>query len=153
IAALADARPEWDFVMVGPVVKIPAESLPRRPNIRYLGQRTYEELPGLVAQWDVCLLPFALNEATRYISPTKTLEYMAAGKPIVSTPINDVVECFGSIVHVASTPAAFIRACEACLRESPLQAHRRREQADAAVDRTSWDATAASMRELLERAW
>ncbi|HWJ07093.1 MAG TPA: FAD-dependent oxidoreductase [Steroidobacteraceae bacterium] len=153
IGALADARPDWDFIMVGPVVKIPVESLPQRPNIRYLGQRSYEELPGLVAQWDVCLLPFALNEATRYISPTKTLEYMAAGKPIVSTPINDVVECFGSIVHVASTPAAFIRACEASLKETPRQAHKRREVADAAVDKTSWDATAAAMRELIDRAW
>jgi UDP-galactopyranose mutase len=153
IAALADARPGWDLVMVGPVVKIGPDSLPQRPNIRYLGQRSYRELPGLVAQWDVCLLPFALNEATRYISPTKTLEYMAAGKPIVSTPINDVVECFGGIVHVAGTTAAFIRACEACLRETPEQGRMRRELADEAVDRTSWHATAGAMRELLDDVW
>jgi protoporphyrinogen oxidase/glycosyltransferase involved in cell wall biosynthesis len=153
IAAIADARPDWQFVMVGPVVKIPPESLPRRPNIEYLGQRGYEELPGLVAQWDVCLLPFALNDATKFISPTKTLEYMAAGKPVVSTPINDVVECFGGVVHIAANVDAFVRACELSLQESAEQAAQRRAAADAAVEKTSWDATASAMRELLDGAW
>ncbi|HET9692863.1 MAG TPA: FAD-dependent oxidoreductase, partial [Steroidobacteraceae bacterium] len=153
VAAIADAHPEWQLVMVGPVVKIAAESLPRRSNIEYLGQRSYQELPGLVAQWDVCLLPFALNDATRYISPTKTLEYMAAGKPSVSTPINDVVECFGGIVRIADTPRAFIEACEACLAESAQDAAQRRRSADAALEKTSWDATAAAMRELIDSVW
>jgi protoporphyrinogen oxidase len=101
----------------------------------------------------VCLLPFALNDATRYISPTKTLEYMAAGKPIVSTPINDVVECFGGIVRIAGTTQAFIDSCAACLAETAVDVARRREMADAALERTSWDATAAAMRELIDSVW
>ncbi|HET7203350.1 MAG TPA: FAD-dependent oxidoreductase [Steroidobacteraceae bacterium] len=153
VAAIADAHPEWKVVMVGPVVKIAVESVPRRPNIEYLGQRGYEELPRLVAQWDVCLLPFALNDATRYISPTKTLEYMAAGKPSVSTPVNDVVECFGGIVRIADTPGAFIEACEACLAEPARDAAHRRQRADAALEKTSWNTTAAAMRALIDAAW
>jgi UDP-galactopyranose mutase len=153
IAAVADARPDWHFVMVGPIVKVAPESFPRRDNVEYLGQRDYKELPALVETWDVCLMPFALNEATRFISPTKTLEYMAAGKPIVSTPIHDVVECFGRIVQIADTPEAFIAACEASLRESPEQARNRRALASAALENTSWDTTAAAMRDLIDRAW
>jgi protoporphyrinogen oxidase len=153
IAAVADARPDWQLVMVGPVVKIPPDSLPQRPNIEYLGQRSYAELPGLVAQWDVCLLPFALNDATQFISPTKTLEYMAAGKPVVSTPINDVVECFGGVVRIAANVDAFVRACELSLQESADEAARRRAAADAAVEQTSWDATAEAMYALLDGAW
>ena len=153
IETLADAHPEWKIVMVGPVVKIPHETLPQRANIEYLGQRSYQDLPGLVAQWDVCLLPFALNESTRFISPTKTLEYMAAGKPSVSTPINDVVECFGGVVRIADSHARFIDACEASLAETPEDAADRRRRADAALEKTSWDATAAAMRGLIDSAW
>jgi UDP-galactopyranose mutase len=153
IGAIADAHPEWKLVMVGPVVKIPSESLPRRANIEYLGQRSYQDLPGLVAQWEVCLLPFALNESTRFISPTKTLEYMAAGKPGVSTPIHDVVECFDGIVRIADSHAGFIEACEASLAEPEHEAAARRRRADAALARTSWDATARAMRELMASVW
>ena len=117
LAAVADAHPEWQLVMVGPVAKIAPESLPQRPNIHWLGQRPYEELPALVAGWDLCLMPFALNEATRFISPTKTLEYMAAGKPTVSTPIRDVAEPYGDVVRISATPAEFVAACEALLAE------------------------------------
>jgi UDP-galactopyranose mutase len=150
IAMLADARPDWSVVMVGPVAKIPMESLPRRPNIHYCGQRGYEELPGLVAGWDVCLLPFALNEATRFISPTKTLEYMAAGKPIVGTPVADVVESHGDIVRIAATPPSFLAACEAALQESSAQRLRREAEMAERVATTSWDATAERMRGLIE---
>lgn len=153
VGALADAHPDWKLVMVGPVVKIADDSLPRRPNIEYLGQRSYQDLPGLVAQWDVCLLPFAINDATRYISPTKTLEYMAAGKPIVSTPVRDVVECHGEVVRIAATPEEFVAACEAALAYSPQQAAARRARADATLERTSWDATAAQMRTLIDDVW
>src|SRR6185312_9044694 len=90
VARVADAKPAWQIVMVGPVVKIDPAKLPQRANIHWLGQQPYELLPQLVAGWDVCLMPFALNESTRFISPTKTLEYMAAGKPVVSTAIDDV---------------------------------------------------------------
>ena len=153
IDTLARERPDWRFVVVGPVVKISAESVPSRPNIEYLGQRRYDELPGLVAQWDVCLLPFALNDSTRYISPTKTLEYMAAGKPIVSTPIADVVECFAHVVSIANSATAFLSACEACLAESDAQRDRRRALAAETLESTSWDATVDAMRTLVDAAW
>src|SRR5207244_10786655 len=99
----------------GPVVKIDPATLPRHPNLHYLGQRSYAQLPSYLTGWDVCLLPFARNEATRYISPTKTLEYMAAERPIVSTPITDVAEPYGQIDYIADTPGAFIAACERAL--------------------------------------
>jgi UDP-galactopyranose mutase len=153
VGAIADAHPDWKLVMVGPVVKISPDSLPRRANIEYLGQRSYDDLPDLVAGWDVCLLPFALNDATRYISPTKTLEYMAAGKATVSTPVNDVVECFGDVVRIAGSHSVFIEACEAALAESAEEAAARRQRAAAALEKTSWNATAQAMRELIDAAW
>src|SRR5581483_1525333 len=110
LRALAESHPEWEIAMVGPVVKIDPSSLPQLPNIHYFGQRPYEELPKFLAGWDVCLLPFALNDATRYISPTKTLEYMAGGKAIVSTPIRDVAEPYGNIVRIAGSPEEFVLA-------------------------------------------
>ena len=103
LAGVADARPDWQLVMLGPVVKIDPASLPQRANIHYLGGKSYRELPQYVAGWDVALLPFARNEATRFISPTKTPEYMAAGKPVVSTSIRDVVRPYGEqgLVRIA----------------------------------------------------
>src|SRR5690606_15440395 len=95
IAALAKARPDWSFVMAGPVVKIDEAELPQAENIRYIGRKDYADLPACVSGWDVALMPFALNDATRFISPTKTPEYLAAGKPVVSTPITDVVRHYG----------------------------------------------------------
>jgi hypothetical protein len=104
--------------MVGPVAKIDGATLPRRSNIEWLGQQSFDSLPRMAAYWDACLMPFATNEATRCISPTKTLEYMAAGKPIVSTNVRDVADCFGDIVRVALGPAEFVKACDAALAES-----------------------------------
>src|SRR6185437_13168812 len=92
-------------------------SLPRLPNVHYFGQRSYEELPAFLAGWDIAILPFAHNDATRFISPTKTLEYMAAGRAIVSTSIGDVKRLYGDVVRFADTPEDFIRACEAALVE------------------------------------
>jgi UDP-galactopyranose mutase len=149
---VARRRPEWQIVMVGPVVKIDAASLPRHPNILYTGQRSYAELPGYLAGWDVCLLPFALNDATRFISPTKTLEYMAAEKPIVSTPITDVAEPYGDIVFLARTADDAVAACEAALHESDTERHRRTAKMRAVLAHTSWDTTADTMRQLLARA-
>lgn len=149
LARIADARPDWQLVLVGPVVKIDPATLPRRPNIHYLGHRSYEELPAYLAGWDVTLLPFALNDATRFISPTKTLEYMAAEKPIVSTPVRDVAEPYGDVVRIAGDAGSFIAACEAALQESNegrFAAMRR------IVDGTSWDATAGIMHEAIEDA-
>jgi UDP-galactopyranose mutase len=149
LAALADAHPEWQLVMVGPVVKIDPATLPRRPNIHYLGQQSYDALPQFLAGWDVCLLPFALNESTRYISPTKVLEYMAAELPAVSTAIKDVEDPYSDIVWVAHSHAAFIEACEAALAMTPVLRAALNEKMRAVVDKTSWDATADAMRALL----
>jgi glycosyltransferase involved in cell wall biosynthesis len=111
IRALAEFRPDWTILMIGPVVKVDPRDLPSAPNIRWLGQRPYAQLPAYVKRFDVCLMPFALNEATEYINPTKTLEYMATGKPIVSTAVADVVRNFTPVVHVARSHAEFVAAC------------------------------------------
>ena len=149
---LARAHPEWQLVMVGPVVKIDPRTLPRHPNIQYVGQRTYDELPAYLAGWDVCLLPFALNDATRFISPTKTLEYMAAERPIVSTPIADVAGPYGSIVYLGDGPAGFTAACEAALAATADEHEHRTAEMRAVLSRTSWDATARAMNRLINRA-
>jgi glycosyltransferase involved in cell wall biosynthesis len=108
LSALAAANPRDAVVMVGPAVKVDPAELPQAPNIHWLGQRRYDELPGYVKGFDVCLMPFALNEATAFINPTKTLEYMAAGKPIVSTAVSDVKHHFVPVVAVAESHAEFI---------------------------------------------
>jgi UDP-galactopyranose mutase len=118
IAQVADAHPDWSLVLAGPVVKIDPQSLPQRPNIHWLGMQPYGRLPYLLAGWDVALMPFATNESTRFISPTKTLEYMAGERPVVSTPVRDVVSLYGTAVEVAADGAAFVAACEAVLAES-----------------------------------
>ena len=111
LKGLAEARPDWQFVMIGPVVKIDPADLPRCNNIHYLGPKSYLELPRYIAGWDVALLPFARNDATRFISPTKTPEYLAAGKPVVSTSIRDVVRPYGEmgLVRIADTVQEFVR--------------------------------------------
>lgn len=152
VAALAAAHPEWSIVMVGPVVKIDPAMLPRADNIHYLGQCEYRDLPSYLAGWDVCLLPFARNEATRFISPTKTLEYMAAEKPIVSTPIRDVADPYGDIVFVADTPEAFVAACERALAENEQKRERRLNGMRRVLSETSWDTTASAMKRLMDSA-
>ncbi len=119
LEAVAKARPEWQLVMIGPVVKIDPATLPQAPNIHYLGGKSYKELPAYLSNWQVALLPFALNESTEFISPTKTPEYLAAGLPVVSTPICDVVRPYGQkeLVHIAATPADFINAIEKALAQ------------------------------------
>lgn len=145
VDAVARARPDWQLVMVGPVVKIDPMLLPQRPNLHYLPQQSYESLPGFLAAWDVCLLPFALNPSTRFISPTKTLEYMAAGKPVVSTAIGDVARLYGDGVSIADGPKAFIEACDAALNESADQRRVRTQAQQSLVENTSWDRTAEAM--------
>lgn len=109
IGQLARRQPDWHIVLVGPVVKIAPETLPQAPNIHYLGGKTYGELPLYLASWDVAIMPFAINAATRFISPTKTPEYLAAGRPVVSTPIVDVVRDYGDkgLVAIAEDAAGF----------------------------------------------
>jgi UDP-galactopyranose mutase len=150
LAALTTGN--WQIAMVGPVLKIARESLPRADNLHYFGRRPYRELPDFLAGWDVCLLPFAMNDATRFISPTKTLEYMAARKPIATTPIRDVVDVYSDLVYVGDGPDGFMTACAAALRESESDRVRRITGMRMAVERTSWDATATAMEIELERA-
>jgi glycosyltransferase involved in cell wall biosynthesis len=124
LGKMADLRPDWNFVMIGPVVKIDPAALPRRSNIHWLGQKAYADLPNYVAGWDVGLMPFAINESTRFISPTKTPEFLAAGVPVVSTPIRDVVRPYGEkgLVAIASDAAGFVAAAERLLKaaKAPL---------------------------------
>ncbi len=148
---LGAAHSEWEIVLVGPVVKIDPGTLPRHPNVHYLGQRTYHELPAYLSGWDVCLLPFARNEATRFISPTKTLEYMAAERPIVSTPIADVVRSYGEIVYLADSPASFVNACERALAAPGTERESRAVAMRAVVAQSSWDVTAARMEQLIDQ--
>ena len=152
IDRVAAARPEWQIVLVGPVVKIDPATLPQRPNIHYFGQRSYEELPRYLVGWDVCLLPFARNDATRFISPTKTLEYMAAEIPIVSTPITDVAEPYGHIVYLGGTPEEFLAACDAALAAGPEERGRRVALMREVLAGTSWDVTVEAMEKLLAAA-
>jgi glycosyltransferase involved in cell wall biosynthesis len=149
VAALADARPSYQIVILGPVVKIDPESLPRRPNLHWLGKKDYRELPAYLAGWDAAIMPFARNEATRFISPTKTLEYLAAGKTVVSTAITDVVKPYGDrgLVEIADR-AGFPAAVDRALGEQRLGW---RAAADAFVASTSWDSTWAKMNEIVDR--
>ena len=152
IAKIADAHPNWQIVMVGPVLKIDPATLPHRHNIHYLGQQSYKALPHFLAGWNVCLLPFALNESTRFISPTKTLEYMAAELPIVSTPITDVVDLYGEVVAIAATPQAFIKACEDALLTTPEDHKQTTARMRLMISETSWNTTAEKMHDLMQHA-
>ncbi len=149
---VASARPEWHFVMIGPVVKIDPETLPRRDNIHYLGSKKYQELPAYLSGWDVALLLFARNDSTRFISPTKTPEYLAAGKPVVSTSIRDVVRPYGeqSLVRIADEPADFIRAIEQSLSQPEVEKAAWLASVDAFLAKISWDITWAQMSQLIE---
>jgi len=147
---MAAARPDWQIVLVGPVVKIDPAHLPRAANIHYMGQRNYDDLPKFLAGWDVCLLPFALNESTKFISPTKVLEYMAAELPSVSTPITDVKVPYSDVVAIAEGAQEFIAACDRMLALSDEQKADLAERMRAVVARTSWDKTAAEMHHLIQ---
>jgi UDP-galactopyranose mutase len=151
LSQTAALRPGWHFVLLGPVVKIDPAVLPRAANIHYLGSKSYAQLPEYIAGWDVAWLPFARNEATRFISPTKTPEYLAAGKPVVSTSIRDVVRPYGDLglARIADTAEAVVAAVEEALLES---AGPRTATADAFLARTSWDATWAFVASLLQAA-
>ena len=147
---VADMRPDWSFVMVGPVVKIGEDELPRAANIHYLGGKTYEQLPAYLSGWDVALMPFAMNESTQFISPTKTPEYLSGGKPVVSTPVRDVVRTYGHLrgVHIAHDADGFVRCCELALEQSRDQGDWLAE-ADLLLSATSWETTQARMSGLI----
>ncbi|MEO5972640.1 MAG: glycosyltransferase [Sphingomicrobium sp.] len=143
----AALRPDWSWVMVGPVVKIAEADLPRRPNIHYLGGKTYAELPAYLGGWDVALMPFAMNESTEFISPTKTPEYLAGGRPVVSTPVKDVVRHYGHLegVQIAADADSFVAACDAALALSIDAKGEWLADADLMLSSTSWDTVQARM--------
>lgn len=145
IDAVAKAKPDWQFVLLGPVVKIDPATLPHYDNVHYLGGKTYDELPTYIAGWDIAIIPFAMNESTRFISPTKTPEYLAAGKPVISTPIRDVVSPYGKnkLVHIVSNAQEFIEAAEGELAKKRKAAWRRK--VDEFLSGNSWDRTWSQM--------
>jgi UDP-galactopyranose mutase len=147
---VAAMRPEWSFVMVGPVVKISEDDLPKRPNIHYLGGKTYAQLPAYLSGWDVALMPFAMNESTQFISPTKTPEYLAGGKPVVSTPVRDVVRTYGDLegVKIASTAEEFVAACDEAL-ELSRNPYEWLSEADLMLSAASWETVQARMAGLI----
>jgi UDP-galactopyranose mutase len=146
---VASRKPDWQFVMIGPIVKIDPETLPKHPNVHYLGAKKYDELPSYLAGWDVALLLFARNDSTRFISPTKTPEYLAAGKPVISTSIRDVVRPYGELklVEIADTPDEFIYAAEKILSR-PTDAEWL-ARVDAFLANVSWDKTWKQMSDLI----
>ena len=148
---VATKRPDWNFVIIGPIVKINPDSLPKNSNIHYLGAKKYDELPEYLAGWDIALLLFARNESTRFISPTKTPEYLAAGKPVISTSIRDVVRPYGELklVEIADTADDFIKAAEKILSGSASSDWSTR--VDAFLARMSWDKTWAQMSALIDQ--
>ncbi len=149
LADLAAALPDWRIEMVGPVTKIEAADLPSAPNLAYLGMRPYSELPQVMAGFDVALMPFALNEATRSISPTKTLEYLAAGLPVVSTRVPDVVADHGEVVHLVDDGAEAAAGCRHVLSHSRVARDRRAAPLQA---RQEWDSIADRMAALMQDA-
>jgi UDP-galactopyranose mutase len=147
--AIASARPRWQLIILGPCVKIDSTSLPRHPNIHYLGMKKYGELPSYLSGWDVALLPFAKNDSTRFISPTKTPEYLAAGRPVVSTSVRDVVRPYGEqeLVLIADGPDDFIEAIARALEPPPPGW---RERVDRFLSELSWDRTWSEMSALID---
>ncbi len=151
VGEIAAQKPEWNFIIIGPVVKIDPGTLPRLPNIHYLGSKSYQELPSYLSGWNVAMIPFALNESTRFISPTKTPEYLAAGKPVVSTSIHDVVHDYGNteFVHIADSPEDFIKAISTELAITDRSTWL--PEVDAFLQNTSWDITWNKMVEIMNQ--
>jgi UDP-galactopyranose mutase len=149
LQGISALRPNWHIVLVGPTAKIDSAALPRAANIHYLGMKAYADLPRYLAGWDVAILPFARNDATRFISPTKTPEYLAGGKPVVSTSIRDVVHPYGreGLAHIADTPRDFVAMAEMALTEDTAARLRR---ADAFLAQTSWERTWQQMQHIVQ---
>lgn len=151
IAQAATLKPEWHFILIGPVVKIDPVILPRNSNIHYLGSKTYKELPGYLSGWDIALIPFVINESTRYISPTKTPEYLAAGKPVISTPITDVVQPYGDkgLVHIIQNANELVE--KATIELNVQQRDSWLARVDEHLSTNSWDITWRRMFELIKK--
>ena len=151
IAGAATMRPDWQFILIGPIVKIDPASLPKNSNIHYLGGKSYNELPQYLSGWDVAVIPFAMNESTQFISPTKTPEYLAAGKPVISTPIRDVVRPYADnkLVNIASNAEEFVIHGDRILAQGTTQGWL--QKVDAFLAGNSWDKTWAEMCKQIER--
>ena len=151
LRSVAEQKPGWHFIVIGPTAKIDPAELPKAKNIHFIGMRNYDELPYYLAGWDIAMMPFALNEATKYISPTKTPEFLAAGKPVVSTSIHDVVHPYGDkkLVSIADTPAEFIAAIEQYL--STERGKGWLKDVDALLQTMSWDDTWKRMNDLMNK--
>jgi UDP-galactopyranose mutase len=150
IREIASARPDWHIVMLGPVVKINPELLPQAENIHYLGMKPYAELPAYFSGWDIGMLPFALNDSTRFISPTKTPEYLAAGLQVISAPIRDVITPYGDLglAKIAEGANEFLRAADSLLDSPPSKDFQAR--VDQFLSQSSWDKTWSDMNQLIE---
>jgi len=142
---VSSQRPDWHFVIIGPVVKIDINELPRAENIHYLGPKKYAELPNYISHWDIAMVMFAINESTEFISPTKTPEYLAAGLPVISTPIKDVIKPYGenNLVYIADNAENFIAYAEEELNKTSRKEWLRK--VDEFLADESWDNTFEKM--------
>lgn len=149
IREISEEKPDWQLVLIGPVVKIDLASLPQAPNIHYLGLRAYSDLPAYFSGWQIGMLPFAQNESTRFISPTKTPEYLAAGLKVISTPIRDVVNPYGELrlVSIAESTRKFISVADSLLQSPPSSDFQ--QKVDCYLSQFSWDRTWRDMDQLI----
>lgn len=146
IKRAADLRPDYSFVLVGPVVKVDPASLPQGPNIHWLGGRDYKELPDYCRAFDVCMMCFAINEATEFINPTKALEYLATGKPVISTPVKDVVRQYSDLIEIAETPEEFVEKLDRLVQHPDAD---RIQKGIEKARESSWEGTVSQMRTLI----
>jgi glycosyltransferase involved in cell wall biosynthesis len=146
VGEMARMRPAWSFAMVGPVVKVDPNLLPHFPNLYWLGQRDYSVLPSYCRAFDVCMMPFAINAATEYINPTKALEYLATGRPVISTPVKDVVRQYSDLVDIVNTPEEFIAAAERAMASGDPD---RIKGGIAKARESSWESTVKKMQALI----
>ena len=151
VGEMVRMRPDWSFAMVGPVVKVDPNLLPHAPNLFWMGGRDYQQLPNYCAAFDICMMPFAMNASTQFINPTKGLEYMATGRPIISTPVKDVVRQWSDIITIVKTAEEFIQAAEKFLNEDTLRSEKV-EKGLALSATCGWDNTVKSMQELIRDA-
>src|SRR3954467_12983038 len=149
VGEMARMRPDWSFAMVGPVVKVDPNLLPHSPNLFWLGGRDYQVLPNYCRAFDICMMPFAMNAATQYINPTKALEYFATGRPVISTPVKDVVRQYSDLCDIVKTAEEFVAAEERHLRNRNPQ---RLQQAIEKAKQSSWESTVQTMQDLIQQA-
>jgi glycosyltransferase involved in cell wall biosynthesis len=149
VGSVARMRPDWHFIFLGPTAKINPDHLPKEANIHYLGMKSYKELPSYLSGWDVAMLPFALNESTKFISPTKTPEYLAAGKPVVSSAVRDVVQSYGNkgLVNIFHNADSFVASVEKALKQRDDKEWLKKVDADLSTN--SWDLTQRKMSSLI----